>query len=143
MRELFQKLIAKMLRREVWGYWYLTSQSGIKVDPDLKEMRKPWADPVIRENIMYSGHLLLMISLYEMLFDSDEYEKEGSITFVSSRDAKILQELLPIVDLKHLLTFVPSLRAELGSYLLEVRTGEVRVLTKEHTGCHSQRDGEE
>ena len=33
------------------------------------------------ENIMYSGHLLLMVSLYEMLFDSDEYEKEGSITF--------------------------------------------------------------
>jgi hypothetical protein len=57
MRELFQKLIRKMLRREVWAYWYLTSQSGILVDPDLKEMRKPWADPVKKENIMYSGHL--------------------------------------------------------------------------------------
>lgn len=30
---------------------------------------------------MYSGHLLLMLALYGMLFDSDEFEKEGSIEF--------------------------------------------------------------
>jgi hypothetical protein len=58
MRSLFKPLmralIAKMLRREVWGYWYLTSQSGIRTDPDLKELRKPWADPVCKENIMVS-----------------------------------------------------------------------------------------
>ena len=56
MRSMFKSLlfnlIKKMLRREVWGYWYLTSQSGIKIDPGLKELRKPWADPVKRENIM-------------------------------------------------------------------------------------------
>jgi hypothetical protein len=40
-KSLFEKLNAKMLRREVWGYWYLTSQSGINADPDLKELRKP------------------------------------------------------------------------------------------------------
>lgn len=49
---LIRKLINKMLRREVWGYWYLTSQSGIRVNPNLKELRKPWADPVCKENIM-------------------------------------------------------------------------------------------
>ncbi len=56
MRSMFKALILglirKMLRREVWGYWYLTSQSGINADPDLKELRKPWADPVCKENIM-------------------------------------------------------------------------------------------
>jgi hypothetical protein len=56
MRSLFEPLIkaliTKMLRREVWGYWYLTSQSRTFVDPDLKELRKPWVDPVCRENIM-------------------------------------------------------------------------------------------
>lgn len=56
MRAMFKtllfKLIKKMLRREVWGYWYLVSQGGILGDPTLKELRKPWADPVIRENIM-------------------------------------------------------------------------------------------
>jgi hypothetical protein len=81
MQSLLRKLIRKMLRREVWSYWYLTSQSGRLVDPDLKELRKPWADPVVEENIMYSGHLLLMIALYAMLFDSDEFEGEGAITF--------------------------------------------------------------
>ena len=51
-KALIRGLIRKMLRREVWGYWYLTSQSGITADPDLKELRKPWADPVCKENIM-------------------------------------------------------------------------------------------
>ncbi|KAL5092945.1 hypothetical protein Trisim1_000671 [Trichoderma cf. simile WF8] len=78
-KELLQRLIHKMLRRDVWGYWYLTSQSGIVLDPDLKELRKPWPDPIRRENIMYSGHLLLMVSLYAMLFDDDTYEKKDSI----------------------------------------------------------------
>lgn len=80
-KTLHRRLIHKMLRREVWGYWFNTSMSGKKVDPDLTELRKPWADPVVRENIMYSGHLLLMVSLYAMLFDDDEFEKEGAIEF--------------------------------------------------------------
>ncbi|OBT64963.1 hypothetical protein VE03_05645 [Pseudogymnoascus sp. 23342-1-I1] len=78
---LFKRLIQKMLRREVWGYWYLTSQSGKFVDPDITELRKPWADPVKTENIMYSGHLLLMISLFAMLFDDDTFEKEDALVF--------------------------------------------------------------
>ncbi|GIZ48704.1 hypothetical protein CKM354_001175400 [Cercospora kikuchii] len=78
---LFQRLIHKMLNRAVWGYWFNTSLGGTVTDPDLKELRKPWADPVVRENIMYSGHLLLMISMYAMLFDDDEYEKPDSLVF--------------------------------------------------------------
>ncbi|GLA13196.1 hypothetical protein AnigIFM62618_009726 [Aspergillus niger] len=80
-KPLIRRLIKKMLHRDVWNYWYLSSQSGILLDPDLKELRRPWADPVVRENIMYSGHLLLMTSLYAMLFDDDEFEKPGSLTF--------------------------------------------------------------
>lgn len=80
-RSLFERLIHKMLRRDVWGYWYLTSQSGKWVDPDITELRKPWPDPVRRENIMYSGHLLLMVSLHGMLFDSDKYDQPGALTF--------------------------------------------------------------
>lgn len=30
---------------------------------------------------MFSGHLLLMTSLYAMLFDDDEFEKPGGLTF--------------------------------------------------------------
>ena len=54
-RSLLEKLIKKMLHPDVWGYWYLTSQSGVKLDPDLKELRKPWADPVCKENVMVSN----------------------------------------------------------------------------------------
>ncbi|KAJ5698280.1 hypothetical protein N7462_000285 [Penicillium macrosclerotiorum] len=85
MRSLFKPLlrglIRKMLRREVWSYWYLTSQSGNRLEPGLEKLRTPWADPVVKENIMYSGHLLLMTSLYAMLFDDDEFEKQDSLRF--------------------------------------------------------------
>ncbi|KAJ5120467.1 uncharacterized protein N7515_009855 [Penicillium bovifimosum] len=80
-KPVFGALIRKMLRREVWDYWYLSSQSGKKLDPDLKELRKPWADPVCKENIMYSGHLLNMVSLFSMLFNDDQFDQEGAITF--------------------------------------------------------------
>ncbi|KAI1619414.1 hypothetical protein EDD37DRAFT_216845 [Exophiala viscosa] len=80
-KTLMRRMIHKMLRREVWGYWFNTSLGGTLLDPDLKELRKPWIDPVINENIMYSGHLLLMTSLYAMLFDDDEFEKKGGLTF--------------------------------------------------------------
>lgn len=80
-KQLMRQMIHRMLRREVWSYWYTNSLGGTVFNPDLKELRKPWADPVVKENIMYSGHLLLMTSLYAMLFDDDEFEKEGSLTF--------------------------------------------------------------
>lgn len=54
-KDLMAKLIHKMLRRETWGYWYLTSQSGIMLDPSLRELRRPWADPNKKENIMVGG----------------------------------------------------------------------------------------
>lgn len=80
-RALIRKMIHKMLLREVWSYWFVTSHGGKMFDPGLTELRKPWADPVTRENIMYSGHLLMMTSLYAMLFDDDEFEREKSIIF--------------------------------------------------------------
>ncbi|KAL3489613.1 hypothetical protein BJX62DRAFT_252511 [Aspergillus germanicus] len=81
-KSLLKDLIDKILKRDVWGYWFLTSHSGIAVDPDLKELRKPWADPIVRENIMYSGHFLLMVSLYTMLFNDETYDGEGALKFV-------------------------------------------------------------
>ena len=57
LKSLFEKLIKKMLAKAVWDYWYLTSQSGIRVDPDITELRKPWVDPVCKENIMVGRHL--------------------------------------------------------------------------------------
>ncbi|KAJ7492018.1 hypothetical protein FB451DRAFT_1216683 [Mycena latifolia] len=80
-KTLLEGLIGKMMHPEVWSYWYLTSQSGRRLDPDLQELRKPWSDPVVRENIMYSGHLLLMVSLHAMLFDDDKYDAPDALVF--------------------------------------------------------------
>ncbi|TVY78925.1 Linalool dehydratase/isomerase [Fusarium oxysporum f. sp. cubense] len=80
-KPLIRRLIHKMLRREVWGYWFNTSLAGNRTNPDRTVLRTPWADPIVRENIMYSGHLLLMTSLYAMLFDDNEFEQPDSLVF--------------------------------------------------------------
>ena len=81
LRGPFDALIGKMLRREVWAYWRATSQSGPRLDPGLAALREPWTDPVVRENIMYSGHLLAMVAMYRMLFGDTKYDTAGSLTF--------------------------------------------------------------
>ena len=80
-KPLFRRIIHKMLLPDVWAYWYNSSMSGNITDPGRTEFRDPIPDPVCKENIMYSGHLLLMTSLCAMLFDDDEFEKPGSIKF--------------------------------------------------------------
>ncbi|KAL7918454.1 hypothetical protein ACQKWADRAFT_316521 [Trichoderma austrokoningii] len=51
----------------------------IFVEPDLKELRKPWANLICEENTLYSGHLLLKKALYAMLFDDDRYGQDDSM----------------------------------------------------------------
>ncbi|KAJ6601169.1 hypothetical protein DFH09DRAFT_1490267 [Mycena vulgaris] len=80
-KTLLEGLIGKMMHKDVWSYWYCTSQSGRRVDPDIQELRKPWPDPVMRENIMFSGHLLLMVSLHAMLFNDDKYDSPDALVF--------------------------------------------------------------
>lgn len=42
MQKLMRKTIGRMLRREVWDYWFTTSHGGVLTDPSLKELRQPW-----------------------------------------------------------------------------------------------------
>ncbi|KAJ7838769.1 hypothetical protein B0H14DRAFT_3109577 [Mycena olivaceomarginata] len=51
-KSLLESLTMRMMDKAVWEYWYLTSQSERMADPDIKELRKPWPNPVSRENIM-------------------------------------------------------------------------------------------
>jgi hypothetical protein len=81
IRETMASLITKMLRHDVWGYWELTSRGSKVMDPDLDALGDGWVDPVIRKNVMYSGHLLMMASLYEMLYRDGRYLQPGSLTF--------------------------------------------------------------
>jgi hypothetical protein len=76
-REVYQRamdrLIQKMVRKDVWSYWPEVSKGGKAYDPDLKEFGPGWIDPVRDQNIMYSGHLLHMLGLYKMLYRDAKY----------------------------------------------------------------------
>lgn len=75
------RLIEKMLRFDVWGYWELTSRGYKGLDPTMTELREGWIDPVRDENIMYSGHLFQMVTTHEMLYGGGRFDTSGSITF--------------------------------------------------------------
>ncbi|KFA80543.1 hypothetical protein S40288_11237 [Stachybotrys chartarum IBT 40288] len=101
-KPLLRRLIHKMLHVQVWGYWYLTSQSGAVVDPGRTELRTPWANPIIKENIMYSGHLLLMTSLANAFMNSwnsdlvySLFDKQ-SLGFITAVDGKIRLQTTPV-----------------------------------------------
>ncbi len=79
-RKPYDALMRKMLRRDVWGYWKETSQSGPFLDPGMTALREPWIDPIVRENIMYSGHLHAMAGMYAVLFDDDKYAQPGALS---------------------------------------------------------------
>ena len=57
-KSLIQHPILKVLRREVWGYLFFPSHFGSQLDPDLKELREHQTDPIVHENIMFSGLIL-------------------------------------------------------------------------------------
>ena len=84
MRQTFQLLIEKMLRRDVWSYWKDISRSSPRLDPDLVGLRPSVTDPIGRENIMYSGHLHAMAGLYAVLFDDDRFAAPGALTVSQS-----------------------------------------------------------
>jgi hypothetical protein len=97
-RELYQvamdNLIRKMIRRDVWYYWEHTSKGSKMMNPALKEKGPGWVDPVVEKNIMYSGHLINMLELYQMLYRDNKYDKPESVTFrwaVGMDDPKLFQ----------------------------------------------------
>jgi hypothetical protein len=80
-RDTMARLITKMMRWEVWGYWELTSRGSKVLDPDLTKLGDGWIDPVMRQNVMYSGHLLMMVGLYDMLYRDGRFDAPGALTF--------------------------------------------------------------
>jgi hypothetical protein len=75
------QLYPKMVRKDVWEFWVESSKGGKKLNPALKEKGQGWVDPVAEKNIMYSGHLIHMVELYQMLYRDRKYDKTGSLVF--------------------------------------------------------------
>ena len=60
--------VERLLRRDVWAYSQSKSYWG----------EKPWApDPCYRENVMYTGHLLQLLALYEWFTHDRRYWAAG------------------------------------------------------------------
>ena len=80
--------LSRYLKREVWAYAMSKSYWGTK----------PWApDPCYRENVMYTGHLLQLLALYETFTGDTRYWTEG-FDFVWSKDRKVHYTVQKLID---------------------------------------------
>ncbi|HKR90139.1 MAG TPA: hypothetical protein VJS38_18370 [Phenylobacterium sp.] len=79
-KDTSNRLIEKMLLPEVWLYWRNASQGKGPFTLDLPALGVE-TNPVIRDNIMYSGYLQTMALMHHLLFDDARYAQPGSLTF--------------------------------------------------------------
>ena len=76
------------LARDVWAYSMSRNYWG----------RKPWApDPCFRENVMYTGHLLQLLALYETFTGDARYWKEG-FEFVWDARKRVRYDVRKLID---------------------------------------------
>jgi len=84
-RELYQgtmdRVIRKMLGRESSGNGEPTHANNEATHPQPKLLGGGGPEPLARENVMYSGHLLASVGYYTMLFGDRKYTEPGSMPF--------------------------------------------------------------
>jgi Linalool dehydratase/isomerase len=83
-RELFRdtqrRLIEKFLLPASWQQVWLPTLADPHFNRYL-DLSRDWRDPVREKNIMYSGHLLQMIGLYETLYADRRFSRPGAMVF--------------------------------------------------------------
>ena len=80
--------VERCLKKEVWAYSMSRNYWG----------RKPWApDPCYRENVMYTGHLLQLMALYETFTGDRRYWTNG-FDFVWSEKKRVHYDLKKLID---------------------------------------------
>ncbi|KAI9373486.1 hypothetical protein BJX61DRAFT_541736 [Aspergillus egyptiacus] len=72
-----ERLIQKLCEPDCWFYWRDASTGGGAFKTPRGE---PNANPVEKDNIMYSAYLQTLVLLYNILFDDDRYTKPGALT---------------------------------------------------------------
>ncbi len=68
-------LIERMMQRRVWAYWALPA-----------ERKGEWPDPVEKDNVQYSGHLAMMIGLFEAATGDTCYDVDPFILLWSNKE---------------------------------------------------------
>lgn len=100
IKNAYDRLIQKMLEKEVWRYWSVDSAGRPLYQPDFNKPDAPTANPVAYRNIMYSGHVGMMIGQYETLYRDFKWDHPGSIVLKWNEhtqfvyDNKSLQEVM-------------------------------------------------
>ncbi len=113
-RDLYEdtidRLIARMLEKPVWDFWEEVSQSSRSFDPDYDGPRPAKRDPVGEKNIMYSGHVVHMIALYEMLYRDMKWSAENALSFRWSSDESYDYSYADLVDIINREMLAPRLK---------------------------------
>ena len=104
--EAQRNVIAKMLYRPVWSYWAWENAWGnLRWNPD----------PIINDNVMYSGYLGLMLGLYETMTGDRRYHEPGCLRLRWNTDRAFDHDFGTITD-----ALVDNFaRARLGQYPCE------------------------
>lgn len=117
----------KMIAKPTWQYWYDTRTCcGRRVM--LPEMNQPFPaekDPVRVRNIMYSGHLSMMINLYQMLYNDRKWDEPGSIVFAWDESEKFVYDNRSLQDVMFLQAIhnpVPGVECEPNAIFPECNT---------------------
>ena len=80
--------IGRILKRDVWAYSQSKSYWG----------EAPWSpDPCYRENVMYTGHVLHLMALYELFTGERRYWEEG-FDFVWREDKIVHYDVKRLID---------------------------------------------
>ena len=85
---ILDNCIGRMLRRDVWAYSQSKNYWG----------EKSWApDPCFRENVMYTGHLLQLLALYETFTHDTKYWTQG-FDFEWSKEKVVHYDVQKLID---------------------------------------------
>jgi hypothetical protein len=77
-KPLFERIMTKMVRPEIWWSWHDISRGGGYLHIPESE---GWHDPVVKDNIMYSAYIQSLALMYNVMFDDDRYAQKGALTF--------------------------------------------------------------
>ncbi len=111
----FDRLIRRMLQKPVWEYWANESFGITKFEPNMDRPYASSSDPVGYANIMYSGHLGMMINLYQMLYHDMKWDKPGSIVFQWDEKTRFVYDnrrLQEVMFIQNMTNPVPGIECE-------------------------------
>jgi len=85
---ILRDCLTRYLKREVWAYSQAKNYWG----------KKPWApDPCYRENVMYTGHLLQLLALYEKISGNTDYWEQG-FDFVWNENTRVHYDVQKLIE---------------------------------------------